>query len=185
MGNWIVEPPVTHAPIFGILSKFYMKKYKKKTWSSWRGVDPTNHSWHHLLASLTVIVWKMMDQNLYLNIIPSDFMAGIERKGWCDQELSLGHGLRNWSRTHNLTRMTTTTWHLSFQEETNKTKWLHRGWGSSASNKMVSHVNLRVWNRTSKVGWKIESVVIFPTFSAFVLLVQDLWCLQGSLSKVS
>jgi hypothetical protein len=96
------------------------EKVQEKTWSAWWGVDPINHSWHHLLTSFTVTVWKMVDQNLYLNIVPSDFTTGTKWKVWCDRDLSLGHGLRNRSRTHNLTRMTTTTWHLSFQEETNK-----------------------------------------------------------------
>ena len=45
----------------------------------------TNHFWHHLSASLSVIVWKVAGQHLFLNIIPNNFTTRTEWKGWCDR----------------------------------------------------------------------------------------------------
>jgi hypothetical protein len=41
-----------------------------------RGANHTNHIWHHPSTYLTVIVWKMMGQHLFLNIIPDNFTIG-------------------------------------------------------------------------------------------------------------
>ena len=117
----------------------------------------------------------MVDQHLFLNTILNNFTTktrSMERLVWSGLESRtwINNTVEDPQPNYHYNNMT-----YSFQEETNKqTKnKLHRGWRSSASNKMVSHVNLREWDhRTVKVGWKSESVVILPTFSALVLLVQ-------------
>ena len=55
------------------------------------GVDHIGRFWHHLWASPTGIVWKVVGQHLFLNIIPNNFTAGTRRKVWCDQDM------RGWS----------------------------------------------------------------------------------------
>ena len=51
------------------------------------GVDHTGQFRHHTLTSPAVIVWKVVDQHLFLNIIPINFMAGTGRKVWCDRDM--------------------------------------------------------------------------------------------------
>ena len=60
-------------------------------WLVWLALD-TSHFGHNSSASLAVIVWKMVDQHLVLNIIPSNFTTWTGHKVWCDW------GLRGWSR---------------------------------------------------------------------------------------
>ena len=62
-----------------------------RNWTPERGVDHTNHFWHHPLASPIVIVWKVVCQHLFLNIIPSNSMIGKGQNVWCDW------GMRVWS----------------------------------------------------------------------------------------
>ena len=63
----------------------------RKVWcDQGRGVDRTGQFRHHPLASPAVIVWKVVGQHLFLNIIPSNFTAGTGRKVWCDW------GMRAW-----------------------------------------------------------------------------------------
>ena len=54
------------------------------------GVDHTDHFWHHPSASPAVIVWKMVGQHLFLNIIPNNFTGGTGPKVWCDRDMSVG-----------------------------------------------------------------------------------------------
>ena len=42
--------------------------------NSW--ADHTNHFWHHPVASPTVIVWKLVGQHLFGNIIPGNSTDG-------------------------------------------------------------------------------------------------------------
>ena len=53
-------------------------------WDGW-GVDHTGQFWHHMSASLDIIVWKAVDQCLCLNRIPNNFMVRTIRNFWCDQ----------------------------------------------------------------------------------------------------
>jgi hypothetical protein len=53
------------------------------------GVDHTSHLRHRPLASPDVIVWKLVGQHLFLNIISFDFKVGTGGKFWCD------HGTRD------------------------------------------------------------------------------------------
>ena len=68
-------------------------------WGSW-GVDHTGQFRQHPSASLVVIVWKVVCQHLFLNMIPNNFMARTGWKVWCDWGMNLvpqensGH---NWS----------------------------------------------------------------------------------------
>ena len=48
------------------------------------GTDHTGHFRHHPLASLVVIVWKLVGQRLFLNIIPNNFLARTRRIVWCE-----------------------------------------------------------------------------------------------------
>ena len=48
------------------------------------GADHTGQFWHHMSANPAVIVKKMVDHHLFLNIIPNNFTARTERKVWCD-----------------------------------------------------------------------------------------------------
>ena len=41
------------------------------------------------LTSPAVIVWKVVDQHLFLNTIPNNFTIGIGQKCWCDRAVSL------------------------------------------------------------------------------------------------
>ena len=41
----------------------------------WRA-DHTGHIWHHPSASLAVIMWKVVDQHVFMNIIPNNFTFG-------------------------------------------------------------------------------------------------------------
>ena len=52
------------------------------------GADHTKHFWYHLLASPALIVWKVVGQHLFLNIIPSEFTAGTRWKFWCDWHMN-------------------------------------------------------------------------------------------------
>ena len=52
--------------------------------ASWE-VDHTSQFRHHSSASLTVIMWKVVDQHLFINIIPDNVTAGTGRKVWCDR----------------------------------------------------------------------------------------------------
>ena len=49
------------------------------------GVDHTSQYRYHPLASHTVIVWKVVDQRLILNIISNNNTVEIERIDWCDR----------------------------------------------------------------------------------------------------
>ena len=51
------------------------------------GVDHTRHYWHHLSASLIVIVWKVLGRYLFPNIIPNNFMVGTGWEVWCDRAM--------------------------------------------------------------------------------------------------
>ena len=44
---------------------------------------------HHPSASPAVKVRKMVGYHLFLNIIPSNFMARTERKVWCDRGINM------------------------------------------------------------------------------------------------
>ena len=64
-------------------------------WNGW-GADHTGQFWHHPSASPTLIVWKVVGQHLFLNIIPTNFMARTKQKSWCDWGMSLRNNrLRN------------------------------------------------------------------------------------------
>ena len=53
----------------------------------------------HLSASLAVIVWKVADQHLFLNIIPSNFTVGTRWKVCCDKGMrEMGSSLQHMSR---------------------------------------------------------------------------------------
>ena len=69
------------------------------TFPSW-GVDHTNHFRYHPLASSAVIMWKVVDQHLILNIIPNNFTAGTKRKVWCDQNMTPPPLLRTTTASH-------------------------------------------------------------------------------------
>ena len=64
-------------------------KDAKGLWEAWV-VDHTGRFRHHPSASPVVIVWKVVGQHLFLNIIPSNFTAETGRKVWCDQGMSRG-----------------------------------------------------------------------------------------------
>ena len=51
--------------------------------------DHTSHFWHHPPTSPAVIMWKVVGQHLFLNIIPNNFTAGAGRKSWCDWGMRL------------------------------------------------------------------------------------------------
>jgi hypothetical protein len=65
-------------------------------------VEGTHHTCQfrqHPLASSVVMVWKVANWHLFLNMIPSNFTAGTIWKFWCDQGviLKLGfHPLQSW-----------------------------------------------------------------------------------------
>ena len=53
------------------------------------GTDRTNQPWHHPSASPVAIVWTMVGQHLFLNVIPNNFTVDTRRKYWCDHGMSL------------------------------------------------------------------------------------------------
>ena len=55
---------------------------------TWWGVDHSDRFKHHPSASPAIIVWKLVDQHLFLNLIPINFMAGTWQKVWCDRPMS-------------------------------------------------------------------------------------------------
>ena len=59
---------------------------RKRGW----GADHTGQFRHHPSASPVVIVKKMVDHHLFLNIIPSNFTARTEWKVWCDRGMKGG-----------------------------------------------------------------------------------------------
>jgi hypothetical protein len=61
-------------------------------WISW-GIDHTDRFWHHPLTSPAVILWKVVGQDLFFNIIPNNFTIGTDRRVWCDRGMSLRN---NW-----------------------------------------------------------------------------------------
>ena len=66
-------------------SRPIMSKNIHRRW----GVDHTGQFKYHPLASPALIVWKMMGQHLFLNIIPNNFKVGTGQKLWCDQGMSM------------------------------------------------------------------------------------------------
>ena len=55
--------------------------YLRRVW----GADHTGQYWHHPSASPAVIMWKVVGQHLFLNIVPNNFTARTEREVWCDR----------------------------------------------------------------------------------------------------
>ena len=55
------------------------------------GADHTDHLWHHLSASLVVIMWNVVGHHLFMNIIPNNFMDETRRK------VRWGRDMRDWS----------------------------------------------------------------------------------------
>ena len=53
------------------------------------GADHINQSRHYLSASPVVIVWTVVGQHLFLNLIPNNFIVGTRQKCWCDHGTSL------------------------------------------------------------------------------------------------
>ena len=53
------------------------------------GADHIGKFLHHPSVSTLIIVWKVVGQHLFMNIIPNNFTVGTERKVWCDQGMSL------------------------------------------------------------------------------------------------
>ena len=66
------------------------------------GTDHTGHFRHHPLASLVVIVWKLVGQRLFLNIIPNNFLARTRRIVWCEliDPPPLCHLQTTWETNH-------------------------------------------------------------------------------------
>ena len=63
-----------------------------KTEGDW-GANPTGQFRHHPSASMVVLVRKMVGHQLFLNIIPNNFMATTEWKVWCDRVMR-GRGMK-------------------------------------------------------------------------------------------
>ena len=61
-----------------------------RKWLVWLAPD----SWHHPLTSLIVIVWKVLGEHLFLNIIPGNFMVETGRRFWYDRGMSLHQSCR-------------------------------------------------------------------------------------------
>ena len=66
----------------------HLGRFFKKSPDDLWGVEHTNHLWHHPSTSLAVIMWKVMGQHLFLDIIPNNFTVGTGRKVWCDQAMN-------------------------------------------------------------------------------------------------
>ena len=85
------------------MSKRVKEQYRQNAWCQrvtlvhlgW-GIDHTSHFWDHPLGSPVVIVWKVVDQHLFMNIITSNFTARTIRKFWCDRSMRVDHTGRYW-----------------------------------------------------------------------------------------
>ena len=69
--------------------------WESLVWSgpNWEGlITPTDFGTIHPSAFLAVIVWKVMGQHLFLNIIPNNFTVRTAQKVWCDRSMNWSEG---------------------------------------------------------------------------------------------
>ena len=87
-------------------------------WPTW-GAYHTGQFEHHPSASSAVIVWKVVGQHLFLNIVPNNYTARTGRKVWCDRGMSLSTtALNRHGYTHTYTEIHIHTRMLSAHQST-------------------------------------------------------------------
>jgi hypothetical protein len=85
-----------------LLKELYECHWLNEYW----GADHTGQFYHHPPATAAVIMWKVVGQLLFLNIIPSNFTARTGWKVWCDRGMSVyGLGELIWIKSVTLCRL--------------------------------------------------------------------------------